>query len=188
MIFGTSCLWNLYQAVPYETKLEIVRQFFEHLESPVVLDSAGKCGAGLSQEVIGKTLRQLGKWTCSYQAFQNIGFDRYHKGFYTFWSYCSLLHILLVDGVVGFISDRYGFEFDDKPGDRPGLERILVVEAGSIFHSTRYGMYYLDNVRRNTRCVQTVPRSPSGTNRRFWWWIRKGIKLGGFVILWRCFS
>jgi len=61
IIFGTSCLGNLYQAVPYETKLEIVRQFFEHVEAPVVLDSAGKYGAGLSLEIIAKTLNELGK-------------------------------------------------------------------------------------------------------------------------------
>lgn len=61
IIFGTSCLGNLYQVVPYETKLDIVRQFFEHVEAPVVLDSAGKYGAGLSLEVIGKTLNELEK-------------------------------------------------------------------------------------------------------------------------------
>lgn len=61
IIFGTSCLGNLFQAVPYETKLAIVGEFFRHVAPPVVLDSAGKYGAGLALELIGKTLRQLGK-------------------------------------------------------------------------------------------------------------------------------
>jgi len=59
-IFGTSCLGNLYQALPYETKLAIVREYLGHLPPPVVLDSAGKYGAGLALAVIGKALRELG--------------------------------------------------------------------------------------------------------------------------------
>lgn len=60
IIFGTSCLGNLYQALPYERKLAIVREYFRHVEPPVVLDSAGKYGAGMALEVIGQTLRDLG--------------------------------------------------------------------------------------------------------------------------------
>jgi len=60
IIFGTSCLGNLYQAIPYETKLAIVREYFRHLPPPVVLDSAGKYGAGLALEVIGKALHEIG--------------------------------------------------------------------------------------------------------------------------------
>jgi len=59
IVFGTSCLGNLYQALPYETKLEIVRQMFQHVDAPVVLDSAGKYGAGLALEIIGRCLREL---------------------------------------------------------------------------------------------------------------------------------
>ncbi len=58
IIFGTSCLGNLYQALPYATKLEIVREIFAHVERPV-LDTAGKYGAGLALEVIGRALREL---------------------------------------------------------------------------------------------------------------------------------
>jgi D-threo-aldose 1-dehydrogenase len=60
IIFGTSCLGNLYQALPEQTKFEIVREMFQHVETPVVLDSAGKYGAGLALEVIGRSLEKLG--------------------------------------------------------------------------------------------------------------------------------
>lgn len=59
IIFGTSCLGNLYQAVPYETKVEILDEMFKNMDGPVVLDSAGKYGAGLALEVIGKGLKEL---------------------------------------------------------------------------------------------------------------------------------
>ena len=76
IIFGTSCLGNLYQAVPYETKLDIIRQFFEHVEAPVVLDSAGKYGAGLSLEIIGKTLNELGKSSGDVIISNKLGWKR----------------------------------------------------------------------------------------------------------------
>jgi len=60
IVFGTSTLGNLYQAVPEDVKLEIMRQWFEHVDAPVAIDSAGKYGAGLSLEVIGRNLRELG--------------------------------------------------------------------------------------------------------------------------------
>ncbi len=59
IIFGTSCLGNLYQQLPYETKLQIVSEWFRHVKPPVVVDTAGKYGAGLALEIIGKTLREL---------------------------------------------------------------------------------------------------------------------------------
>ena len=60
ILFGTSCLGNLYEALPWETKLGIMRQWFEWVEPPVVVDSAGKYGAGLALETIGRGLRELG--------------------------------------------------------------------------------------------------------------------------------
>lgn len=60
VIFGTSCLGNLYQALSDDLKLEIIRQWFECVEKPVVIDTAGKYGAGLALEVIGNGLRELG--------------------------------------------------------------------------------------------------------------------------------
>lgn len=59
IIFGTSCLGNLYNVVPDETKQALVAEMLHHCPLPVVLDSAGKYGAGLALEVIGNTLRQL---------------------------------------------------------------------------------------------------------------------------------
>lgn len=59
IVFGTSCLGNLYEALPSNVKLEISREWFRHLEPPVVIDTAGKYGAGLALEVIGKNLREL---------------------------------------------------------------------------------------------------------------------------------
>ena len=60
IVFGTSCLGNLYQVVPDQTKLELVAEMFRHCPGPVVIDSAGKYGAGLALEVIGDSLRTLG--------------------------------------------------------------------------------------------------------------------------------
>jgi len=60
IVFGTSCLGNLYEAVPDETKLAIVSEIFRHCPAPVMLDSAGKYGAGLALEVIGNSLSKLG--------------------------------------------------------------------------------------------------------------------------------
>ena len=60
VIFGTSCLGNLYRAVPFETKVEIAAEWFKAFQRPTI-DSAGKYGAGLSLECIGRALRALGK-------------------------------------------------------------------------------------------------------------------------------
>lgn len=59
VIFGTTGLGNLYEAVPYETKLEIVRQSLLHSPGIPMFDSAGKYGAGLALEVLGKCLKEL---------------------------------------------------------------------------------------------------------------------------------
>lgn len=59
IVYGTSCLGNLYEALPDETKLAISREWFAHHEPPAVIDSAGKYGAGLALEMIGKNLRAL---------------------------------------------------------------------------------------------------------------------------------
>jgi D-threo-aldose 1-dehydrogenase len=59
IVFGTSCLGNLYQALPDSIKLAISREWFAHHEPPAVIDSAGKYGAGLALEMIGRNLREL---------------------------------------------------------------------------------------------------------------------------------
>ena len=60
IIYGTSYLGNLYRALPYEDKLDLMQKWFECTEKPVVIDSAGKYGAGLALEIIGKGLDDLG--------------------------------------------------------------------------------------------------------------------------------
>lgn len=59
IVFGTSCLGNLYQSLPDSTKLTISREWFAHHDPPAVIDSAGKYGAGLALEMIGRNLREL---------------------------------------------------------------------------------------------------------------------------------
>ena len=59
IIFGTSALGNLYAAHPKERKLAVLREMFRDARGPVVLDSAGKYGAGLALETIGDGLRTL---------------------------------------------------------------------------------------------------------------------------------
>ena len=60
IIFGTSCLGNLYREIPMETKVAIAAEWFRAYGHPTI-DSAGKYGAGLSLECIGKALKALGK-------------------------------------------------------------------------------------------------------------------------------
>jgi D-threo-aldose 1-dehydrogenase len=59
IVFGTSALGNLYAAHPPERKRAVLREMFREAKAPVVLDSAGKYGAGLSLETIGDGLRAL---------------------------------------------------------------------------------------------------------------------------------
>lgn len=60
IIFGTSYLGNLYRALSYAEKLDLMRGWFQCIEKPVVIDTAGKYGAGLALEMIGKGLDELG--------------------------------------------------------------------------------------------------------------------------------
>jgi D-threo-aldose 1-dehydrogenase len=60
VVFGTSALGNLYHALTEENKLEIVAECFKYVPKPVVFDSAGKYGAGLALEMLGKCLSKLG--------------------------------------------------------------------------------------------------------------------------------
>lgn len=59
VIFGTSSLGNLYQVVPYETKFKIISEWIAQAPGIVAADSAGKYGAGLALEVMGKALKEL---------------------------------------------------------------------------------------------------------------------------------
>lgn len=59
VIFGTSGLGNLFEARDDKTKCDIVRESVQLSMDTVVFDSAGKYGAGLALECLGKFLRQL---------------------------------------------------------------------------------------------------------------------------------
>ncbi|TSJ36490.1 aldo/keto reductase [Mucilaginibacter corticis] len=59
ILFGTSGLGNLYVALSDTDKKDIVAECIRHSKKPVVFDSAGKYGAGLALESLGKCLRRL---------------------------------------------------------------------------------------------------------------------------------
>jgi len=59
IIFGTSALGNLYKAPDKNTKLNIVRECLRSVDGPVVFDSAGKYGACLALEELGRILTEL---------------------------------------------------------------------------------------------------------------------------------
>lgn len=60
IVFGTSALGNLYKVLDAQTKLAIIENWFRWVQPPVVIDTAGKYGAGLALEEIGNGLRKLG--------------------------------------------------------------------------------------------------------------------------------
>ncbi|MEO8884716.1 MAG: aldo/keto reductase [Mucilaginibacter sp.] len=57
VIFGTSCLGNLFHILPEETKQDLVKECFAQTDRPVYFDTAGKYGAGLALESLGACLR-----------------------------------------------------------------------------------------------------------------------------------
>lgn len=59
VIFGTSSLGNLYQAIEYSVKLEIVAACVQSAGPVAVFDTAGKYGAGLALESLGRCLSDL---------------------------------------------------------------------------------------------------------------------------------
>ena len=59
IVVGTASFGNLYQAHSFEAKKEVLEQWLEHLPKPIVIDTAGKYGAGLSLQFIGDALRAL---------------------------------------------------------------------------------------------------------------------------------
>jgi D-threo-aldose 1-dehydrogenase len=60
VVYGTTCLGNLFVAMSDDDKRELIRQWFLHQPSPIAIDSAGKYGAGLALEVLGRELGALG--------------------------------------------------------------------------------------------------------------------------------
>ncbi|GAB2979423.1 aldo/keto reductase [Mucilaginibacter puniceus] len=59
VIFGTSGLGNIFVALDDSIKHDIIAECVKHSAGKVVFDSAGKYGAGLALEVLGKHLREL---------------------------------------------------------------------------------------------------------------------------------
>lgn len=60
VIYGTSCLGNLYKATSYENKLAIVKACLDNVPGEfAVFDSAGKYGAGLALVNLAKCLKDL---------------------------------------------------------------------------------------------------------------------------------
>lgn len=60
IIYGTSYLGNLYRELSMDDKLTLMREWFKVTDGKVMIDSAGKYGAGLALEVIGQGLETLG--------------------------------------------------------------------------------------------------------------------------------
>lgn len=60
VVFGTTCLGNLFVAMQDQQKAELVRRWFELMPRPIAIDSAGKYGAGLALEVLGRELEAMG--------------------------------------------------------------------------------------------------------------------------------
>jgi D-threo-aldose 1-dehydrogenase len=76
IIFGTSALGNLYRELPYATKREIVAAWFDSVASPVAVDSAGKYGAGLALETVGRALRDLRRSPSEVVISNKLGWKR----------------------------------------------------------------------------------------------------------------
>jgi len=76
VVYGTSYLGNLYRELPYDEKLELMMRWFECTEKPLVIDTAGKYGAGLALEVIGKGLAKLGISPCDVVISNKLGWYR----------------------------------------------------------------------------------------------------------------
>jgi len=60
VVFGTTCLGNLFVAMPEKAKHKLVKTWMEQMPAPVAIDSAGKYGAGMALEVLSRELSNLG--------------------------------------------------------------------------------------------------------------------------------
>ena len=76
VVFGSSALGNLFVALPLERKLEIVRTWLAVSEGQIVIDSAGKYGAGLALECLGECLRELDVAADTVQIGVKLGWRR----------------------------------------------------------------------------------------------------------------
>ncbi|MGF7076062.1 aldo/keto reductase [Mucilaginibacter sp. 3215] len=76
IIFGTSGLGNLYVALPDDVKCAIVAECIRHSPKPAVFDSAGKYGAGLALESLGKALAILNVYPSEVLISNKLGWLR----------------------------------------------------------------------------------------------------------------
>ncbi len=60
IVSGTSLLGNLYRTMTFEEKLAIVKEYVAACTEKPMFDSAGKYGAGMALEDLGKCLKMLG--------------------------------------------------------------------------------------------------------------------------------
>jgi len=57
VVFGTSSLGNLYVALPEKVKCALVEAYLKAVNGAAFFDTAGKYGAGLALESLGKCLQ-----------------------------------------------------------------------------------------------------------------------------------
>lgn len=76
IVFGATSLGNLFHQPTDEEKRAIVRAWLNSGVSPVVIDSAGKYGAGLSLEVIGRELEAAGVDASQVMISNKLGWRR----------------------------------------------------------------------------------------------------------------
>ena len=76
IVFGTSALGNLYQALGDGMKRDIVSQWFQQSDGIVAADSAGKYGAGLALESMSKSMSELGIGTDEVLISNKLGWRR----------------------------------------------------------------------------------------------------------------
>lgn len=60
VVFGSTCLGNLFVQISDQGKRDLVREWFRCMPKPIAIDSAGKYGAGLALQVIGRELSEMG--------------------------------------------------------------------------------------------------------------------------------
>lgn len=76
IIFGTSALGNLYADPGFEKKCDVVAEIIKHSGNQPVFDSAGKYGAGLALESLGKVLKKLNVAPDSVTISNKLGWKR----------------------------------------------------------------------------------------------------------------
>jgi D-threo-aldose 1-dehydrogenase len=76
IVFGNSYFGNLYRVIPDETLGDIAAQWFEQTTGPVVIDTAGKYGAGLALENTGRLLKGLGVDSAQVVISNKLGWKR----------------------------------------------------------------------------------------------------------------